>query len=53
MTTYEAIQIEKKLINGEEVTDEEYKNYKEKAEDTQNKIMNTYGEYMINTINRR
>lgn len=53
MTTYEALQIEKKLINNEKITNKEYQDYKKTAEDAQNKIINTYGEYMINTINRR
>ena len=53
MTTYKALQIEKKLINNEKVTSKEYQNYKKKVEDTQNKIINTYGEHMINVINGR
>lgn len=46
MTTYEAFQIEKKLKNGEEVTDEEYKEYKKKAKEIQSMVISAIEEYI-------
>jgi hypothetical protein len=50
MTTYEALQIEKKLINNKQVTDKEKKGYKKKAECARELIMKRYEKLMIDTI---